>query len=310
MANGVDKEELIDLFEMYMEDLGYSANTRRHYIHDVTLFFQFSSVHKSDGFDLTRIRKHDLHLFLRKLRHEHDNGASSRNRRLMALRLFFKAMMKYDLLSSNPALDIEPAKTKKEVVPTYLNEEELHALFQVIDRNSHFVRNKLILMLMAYAGLRVMEVHHLNIGDIDRSQKGIVVRGKGNKTRYLPLPAPIFEQLLLYESHYRSKPQEGHEAALILSRSGKRISNRTIQHITRETIHQLQNVKGFEYLKSKPLSSHKLRHSFGTYLVKKGIDLRTVQELLGHENISTTQIYTHVSNKQKEDAMRTLDIVF
>ncbi|WP_243292210.1 tyrosine-type recombinase/integrase [Bacillus sp. FJAT-47783] len=310
MANGTDQEEVIDLFEMYMEDLGYSKNTRRHYIHDVTLFFNFLSMHKGDGFDLSKIRKHDLHLFLRKLRNEHDNGATSRNRRLMALRLFFKAMMKYDMLSNNPAMDIEPAKTKKEVIPTYLNEEELQALFQVIDRNSHFVRNKIILLLMSYAGLRVMEVHHLNIGDIDRSQKGIVVRGKGNKTRYLPLPEPLFEQLLIYEANYRPKPQDGHEDALILSRSGKRISNRSIQHITRKTIQQLQNVKGYEYLKSKPLSSHKLRHSFGTYLVKKGIDLRTVQELLGHENISTTQIYTHVSNKQKEDAMRMLNIKF
>lgn len=300
----MNEKELLDLYEMYMEDTGYAKNTRRHYIHDIQLFFYFLKDQKGIEVELEKMNKSDIHLFLRHLRNEQKNGGSSRNRRLMALRLFFKAMNKYDLTTKNPAMEVEPAKTKKDSIPSYLSEHELKVLFETINRTNHYRRNKLILMLMAYSGLRVMEVSQLNVGDIDRSQKGIIVRGKGNKTRFLPLAKPVYEQLIEYEAHFRPTPKEGHEHALILSQKGERISTRTIQHITKDAVERLQSIDGFEYLKSKPLSSHKLRHSFGTYLVKRGVDLRTVQELLGHESINTTQIYTHVSDKQKIEAMQ------
>lgn len=299
----MERNECIDMFEMYMEDMGYSSNTQRHYVHDLKMFFDYLTSIKGNDVPISQIKKTDIHLFLRSLRNEKSNSVSSRNRRLMAIRLFFKAMMKYDLATRNPAMEVDPAKSKKDSIPTYLNEEELKVLFNSIQRTSLYTRNKLIVMLMAYSGLRVMEVSALNIGDIDRSQKGIIVRGKGNKTRFLPLANPVYDQLIEYEANHRPTPQKGHEHALILTRKGERIANRTIQHVTKQAFQKLQTANGFEYLQSKPLSSHKLRHSFGTYLVKRGIDLRTVQQLLGHENINTTQIYTHVSDKQKEEAI-------
>ncbi|RAS81089.1 tyrosine-type recombinase/integrase [Priestia endophytica] len=301
-------EEELDVFDLYMEDLGYSFSTLRHYGHDVRLYLHYI-VDKHEGKkEMEDTSKRDVSGFLRMLRKRsntslrQDHSSASRNRRLMALRLFYKAMIKHDLTDENPALEIETAKSKKTHIPSYLNEEELRAFFESVPHDAFYRRNMLILKLMAFAGLRVIEVHHLNVTDIDRSRPGITVFGKGSKSRYIPLPSFLYDELRIYEKE-RGTPHAEHEEAFFLTRHGKRISRRMIQHVTTKTLENLKEKKGFEYLATKSLSSHKLRHSFGTYLVKNGADLRTVQELLGHENISTTQVYTHISNEQKEKAM-------
>ena len=161
-------------------------------------------------------------------------------------------------------------------------------------------------MLMSLAGLRVIEIQNLNITDLNRDEEdpGISVLGKGNKERYIPLPIPLFNLLLEYEKLYRSSPKTEHNNAFFVSKRGTRISRRRIQEIAEDAFSSLKSLPNTTYLQNKKLSSHKLRHTFGTRLVREGTDLVTIQELMGHSNLSTTQIYTHVNNKQKQEAMR------
>ena len=119
----------------------------------------------------------------------------------MSLRTFFKSLVKAEELHFNPALEIDIAKTEKNPLPTYLNDEELRLLFQCIKHDQYHIRNKCILMLMSLAGLRVIEIYHLNTSDLirDENEPGINVMGKGSKARYIPLPAPLFHLLMEYE---------------------------------------------------------------------------------------------------------------
>lgn len=290
-------EDEIDIFETYMEDLGYSDFTIRSYKDDISIFLEY--LHKKwQGFpSLSDIKPKHIQEFLRKT--QKGKAKTTRNRRLMALRTFYKSLVKSEMLPFNPAQEVDMARTERNSLPTYLNEEELVAFFNSINEDEFYIRNKCMLMLMSLAGLRVIEVHHLNVTDLIRDQEdpGIRVFGKGNKERYIPLPPPLFELLLDYEWNYRPVPKADHSNAFFLSRRGTRISRRRIQEIAEETFARLKNLTGTKYLREKKLSAHKLRHTFGTSLVKNGVDLVTIQELMGHSSLNTTQIYTHVNNK-------------
>lgn len=228
----------------------------------------------------------------------------------MTLRTFFKSLVKAEYLSYNPALEVDMAKQENGRLPTYLSDKELEQFLLSIAPGQYHIRNRCILMLMSLAGLRVVEVYNLNLSDLirDEDEPGIEVLGKGNKTRYIPLPIPLYQLLLEYEKMYRGVPKPDHANAFFLSKRGTRISRRRIQEITEETFERLTQQPGFHYLKQKKLSSHKLRHTFGTGMVRDGVDLVTIQQLMGHSNLNTTQIYTHVNNEQKKRAMKNKDV--
>ncbi|NLY79208.1 MAG: tyrosine-type recombinase/integrase [Lysinibacillus sp.] len=310
VSKGVLKyyEDEIDIFHTYMDDLGYSQHTIKCYLSDVKAFLIFI-FEKEEGFlSLEKISSKHIQEYLRKT--QKGMAKSTRNRRLMSLRTFFKSLVKAEELTTNPAADIDMAKQEKNSLPTYLNDEELRLLFKCIKHDQYHIRNKCIIMLMGLAGLRVIEIHNLNITDLIRDEKepGINVLGKGNKVRYIPLPIALYNLLLEYERMFRPTPKPEHNNAFFISKRGERISRRRVQMIVEDTLKTLKSLPDFHYLQNKPLSSHKLRHSFGTRLVRSGVDLVTVQELMGHTNLSTTQIYTHVNNKQKQEAMRNQDI--
>nr|WP_255488113.1 tyrosine-type recombinase/integrase [Ornithinibacillus hominis] len=301
-------DEELEIFQTYLEDLGYSDFTIHSYFYDVKLFLEYINLGKSECVGLNIVSKRDIASFLRK---QHQNAAkSSRNRRLMTLRTFLKSLVKAEYLSYNPALEVDMAKQENGRLPTYLSDKELEQFLLSIAPGQYHIRNRCILMLMSLAGLRVVEVYNLNLSDLirDEDEPGIEVLGKGNKTRYIPLPIPLYQLLLEYEKMYRGVPKPDHANAFFLSKRGTRISRRRIQEITEETFERLTQQPGFHYLKQKKLSSHKLRHSFGTGMVREGIDLVTIQQLMGHTNLNTTQIYTHVNNEQKKRAMKNKDV--
>lgn len=302
-------EDEIDIFQTYMEDLGYSSHTIKCYLSDVKSFLLFLFEKESKLISVEEISSKNIQEYLRKT--QKGMAKTTRNRRLMSLRTFFKSLVKAEELTINPAAEIDMAKTEKNSLPTYLNDEELRLLFKCIKLDQYHIRNKCILMLMSLAGLRVIEIHNLNITDLirDVNEPGINVLGKGNKARYIPLPPSLFNLLLEYERIYRPNPKPEHTNAFFISKRGERISRRRIQMISEEAFNTLKSLPEFEYLQNKKLSSHKLRHTFGTRLVREGVDLVTVQELMGHSNLSTTQIYTHVNNKQKQEAMRNQNIL-
>ncbi|MEN2464902.1 tyrosine-type recombinase/integrase [Ornithinibacillus sp. FSL M8-0202] len=301
-------DEELEIFQTYLEDLGYSDFTIHSYFYDVKLFLEYINLGESECVELNTVSKRDIASFLRK---QHRNAAkSSRNRRLMTLRTFFKSLVKAEYLSYNPALEVDMAKQENGRLPTYLSDKELEQFLLSIAPGQYHIRNRCILMLMSLAGLRVVEVYNLNLSDLirDEDEPGIEVLGKGNKTRYIPLPIPLYQLLLEYEKMYRGVPKPDHANAFFLSKRGTRISRRRIQEITEETFERLTQQPGFHYLKQKKLSSHKLRHTFGTGMVRDGVDLVTIQQLMGHSNLNTTQIYTHVNNEQKKRAMKNKDV--
>lgn len=297
-------DDELDIFQTYLEDLGYSNFTVTSYLSDVQSFLLFLYNKEKNFPTLEEITSKQIQEFLRKT--QKGLAKTTRNRRLMALRTFYKSLVKAEILKGNPANEVDIAKTEKNSLPTYLSDEELQKLFQCIRRDQYHIRNKCILMLMSLAGLRVIEIQHLNVTDFIRDEEdpGIRVLGKGNKERYIPLPYSLYDLLLDYEKNYRPSPKPEHHNAFFLSKRGTRISRRRIQEIAEDTFQTLKSQPNMTYLQNKPLSSHKLRHTFGTRLVREGVDLVTVQELMGHSNLSTTQIYTHVNNKQKQEAMR------
>ena len=301
-------DDELDIFQTYLEDLGYSNFTIQSYLSDVHAFLLFLYSKEKAFPSLEDVTSRKIQEYLRKT--QRGLAKTTRNRRLMSLRTFYKSLVKSEILDRNPANDVDVAKTEKNTLPTYLNDEELQKLFHCIKRDQYYVRNKCILMLMSLAGLRVIEIQNLNMTDIIREEQdpGIRVLGKGNKERYIPLPHSLFEILLEYEKIYRPTPKPEHSNAFFISKRGARISRRRIQEIAEETFQVLKAQPNMAYLQDKRLSSHKLRHTFGTRLVRQGADLVTIQELMGHPNLSTTQIYTHVNDKQKQDAMRNNDI--
>lgn len=283
----------IRLFIVYMKDREYSKETQKGYLHDVKHFL--ISLDGKSVKDLTDI---DVMYYLTEVR-EKGAGPRYRNRCLSAIRLFYKVMVKFKVAASNPAVEIEKAKVEKNRQPTYLQKEALDACLELV-HGRHIIRDITIIALMAYAGLRVSEIVKLNVTDFDKDNSRIAVLGKGDKWRYIPLPTELNQLLQAYLAS-RLEPWYSKETAFFISQRRGRISKRMVQTIAEKTFTTL--LEQYPQFAGKRLSAHKLRHSFATSLMQNGTDLRTVQELLGHEDISTTQIYTHVTDEVKELAM-------
>ncbi|MBL4952096.1 tyrosine-type recombinase/integrase [Neobacillus sp. YIM B02564] len=289
-------EEWLENFSIWLKDKERAVSTQQEYLYNIRSYLQFLG-----DKPLPETKKTDILRFLTRER-EKGNSAATRNRKLMAIRSFYKALTDMELLDTNPAQYIDVAKEKKERIPTYLDVSSWQFFLTHLKEKSYPVRNQAMFMLMTLAGLRVVEVHNMNIDDIHEDAGGIRVFGKGGKSRFIPVDHELM-QILLSVKDKRPTPKPEHKRALFLSRHGTRITRRRIQQIAESIFHELKQSKGKEYLEDVPLSCHKLRHTFGTSLVRVGVDIRTIQELMGHENLSTTQIYTHVHNEQKMAAI-------
>jgi integrase/recombinase XerD len=293
MASIYGAEELLELFDIWMKDQGFTQQTQKAYLGDVRLFLAATepkTVNELEAIDVLR--------FLTKMR-QGGAGDSTRNRYLSSIRTFFGALIELKYADNNPALHLKKSKVEKNQLPSYLDEHVLSAFLESIE-GKYQLRNVAMFLLMSYAGLRVSELHRLNISDFNRTTQLLQVYGKGRKWRSVPLPTSI--ALILGQAlNERIDPRKTTEQAFFVSQFGRRISTRMIQKIAES--HFIELKKQFQELQGKSLSSHKLRHTFATMQVIAGTDIRTLQELLGHSSIQTTQIYTHVGDKQKQEAM-------
>jgi site-specific recombinase XerD len=180
-------------------------------------------------------------------------------------------------------------------IPSFLSEEEVKKMLDFSPgENGLDIRNKAILELLYAAGIRATELVNLDLSMLDMKSKMLRVYGKGKKERIIPVAKTAFEALNRYISEGRGYT----EGALFLSKSGKRLTQRDLQRIVKKAIVKVATLN--------QMSPHTMRHTFATHLLNRGANLRAVQELLGHESLSTTQIYTHVSvEKLKEEYKRT-----
>lgn len=277
--------ELIDEFLRYLLiDKGYSNNTIDSYKRDL---FKFLEYNKNKSID--DIGANDLKQYIKHLNEENLNEKSI-SRNISCLKSFYKFLVIDKRIDNNPTDILFIPKIKKSL-PNILSEEEILNLLDINLIDNYSFRNKAMLELMYSSGLRVSELVNLKLQDLDLSLDLVRTVGKGSKERVIPIGEYASSALMEYISKYRNLMlKKYNNEYLFLNNHGNKMTRQGFFKI----IKSIAKEKGI----NKQLSPHTLRHSFASHLLKYGADLRTIQELLGHSDISTTQIYTHISNEQ------------
>jgi integrase/recombinase XerD len=272
-----------------------SANSVEAYLHDVEKLYQYVSARK-DNVELAQLELSHLKDFLAWI-NELGMSSTSQARIISGLKSFFQYLVLENILNRNPTELLEAPKTRRKL-PDTLSIEELQLIFDSIDvSTAEGTRNKTILETLYSCGLRVSELTDLRISNIYVDVEFIRVIGKGNKERLIPIGQEALKHILLYKEGYRNKvmPKKGNEDILFLNRRGGKLSRVMIFYIIKEYTAKA-GIK-------KNIHPHTLRHSFATHLIEGGADLRAVQEMLGHESISTTEIYTHLDRDFLRDTI-------
>ncbi len=264
---------------------GYSQNTVTSYEKDLIEYFDFL---EKNNCEYNLVDYNDLKKYLRFLNDKKLKN-NTISRKISSLRSFYRYLVNNTKLESNPFLLLSlPKKEKK--LPNFLYMNELEDLFEIPKTNNLLEqRNTLILELLYATGIRVSELTNIKIKDIDFNNRTILVTGKGNKKRYVIFGKKSQEVLNYYLSDSYQKLNKNNSDYLILNNHGSKITPRSICNI-------LNDIISHTSLK-KHISPHTLRHTFATHLLERGAELLTVQELLGHANLSTTSIYTHITNE-------------
>ena len=269
----------INQFLKYLSDeLNYSNYTIKNYQIDLNSFFDFAKDNKVT-FDLIRDYLAQLHM--------KDYSKKTIARKISALKSFYKYLYNEQLINDNPTILLSNPKLDKKL-PKVLNYEELAKILDCIDDGIVGIRNKLVLEMLYSTGIRVSELVNIKIEDIDIGEKKIRILGKGNKERIVYFGTLCLEKLNDYLKIRDNFNINGNQY-LFLNKQGNKLSDRSVRFII-EDLALKANLK-------MHISPHVLRHTFATHMLNEGADLKSVQELLGHENLSTTQIYTHVSNE-------------
>lgn len=297
-----------------------SEKTISEYLFDLRTFFRFLLARdggidmNSEDFekiDISRVEldyirnitTEDIYEFLMYADSVRGNLASAKSRKLSAIKGFFKYLhIKRMMVDENPAANIESPK-KKQSLPKFLSVEESLMLLDAVrnDKESKSrIRDYAIITLFLNCGMRVSELAGIDINDVDRDFRSLTVTGKGNKQRIVYLNQACREAL---SDYYNERVSEKHiksdSKALFLSNREQRISVKTLQWM----VYKYLELAGLE---SKHYSVHKLRHTAATLMYQTGnVDVRVLKDILGHEQLNTTQIYTHVSNRSMEEAMET-----
>ena len=249
-----------------------------------------------NGLSPQQVRLKHLEAYIAQL-HTLGLSASTQGRVLSGIRAFFRFMMAEEEMKDDPTLLLEwPRLSRK--LPDVLNEEEIEKIFAAIDMSQpDGVRNRALLETMYGCGLRVSEAVGLQISNIHAKDEFILITGKGNKQRLVPINGMALKHIDLYIHTVRSHlpVKKGNEDYVFLNRRGTKLSRVMVFLILRELV----EIAGIR----KSVSPHSLRHSFATHLIENGADLRAVQEMLGHESITTTEIYTHISRRQLKDVI-------
>jgi integrase/recombinase XerD len=274
-----------------------AANSVDAYLRDVDKL-QVYAEQKTVNRNPEEMRLHDLEDFIGWLQ-QFSLEDRSQARIISGIKTFYKYLLLEDLIKDNPTELLEAPKIKRKI-PDVLNVEEIDLIINSVDLSlPHGHRNKAILETLYSCGLRVSELCDLLISNIFDEEGYIKVIGKGNKERIVPIGEQAIREINLYKDNFRKQlPNvKGNEDFLFLNRFGKKISRISVFEIVKENVMRA----GIH----KTISPHTFRHSFATHLVEGGANLRAVQEMLGHESITTTEIYTHLDlNYLRDTIMR------
>ncbi len=278
---------MLKKIDAFIDHLKFERNASPHtldaYRRDLLQFYEHM---QEAGVPFSRIDNMVIRSYLARLYHKEEKK-STIARKLAALRSFFQFCMQKKWLKDNPAKVVATPKQDKPV-PSFLSEEEMASLLDVPDtRRPLDLRDKALLEMLYATGLRVSELVGLDLEDINFEERLLRVRGKGKKERLVPYGRAAEDSL---QAYFRVRPSlaQGRigDTAVFLNYRGERLSTRSVQRIVRACIRQTA-------LKRR-ISPHSLRHSFASHLLSRGADLRSIQELLGHASLATTQKYTHL----------------
>jgi integrase/recombinase XerD len=316
MSKTNDQHSLIKSFsDILIAEKGLSKNTVSSYQNDLKLFLGFllTKNYRFENADETILKSYLEELYKQGIK------PSSLNRKISTLKSFFKFLAAENINKNNPTLNIDHAKNNPKL-PKYLSEKEVFLMLDsVVKDNSHFgIRLSAMLEILYASGLRVSELVSLPISAIGKNSENgqivlknyLIVTGKGNKERIAPLNKT---SLRILEKYLKAREEMGHGNSRWLfcgkirinkdknqlSKATKRVVD---EHLTRQRFNQmLKELAIMAGVDENKVSPHVIRHSFASHLLSQGVDLRVLQELLGHSDISTTQIYTHIMDSKLKD---------
>ena len=270
-----------NFFKKLQHERQLSAHTISNYRRDLARFTDYLTKH--DISDWSSISETNVRNYISS-RHRQQLAARSLQRELSAIRSFFNYLITEQQITYNPAKSVQAPKAKQPL-PKTLDVDQMQRLLEINDRGPLAIRDKAILELFYSSGLRLSELVSLDLNQLELKQAIITVTGKGNKTRRLPVGKKAIEALQNWLSVRRDYIKTENNA-VFLSQQGKRLSARSVQQRMRHWA-QKQGM-------ASHVHPHMLRHSFASHILESSGDLRAVQELLGHSDINTTQIYTHL----------------
>ena len=291
MTNAKNDNPVIDLYmdALFMEK-GLSQNTLASYRRDLVHFDRWLV---TQSVALLKVQKTDIHSYL-SFRLQKKQSARSTARLLSCLRGFYQYQLRESQISLDPTLDIESPQLPK-TLPKSLSEEDVEGLLAAPDINEPLeLRDRAMLELLYASGLRVTELVSLQVGQLSMTQGVVRVMGKGSKERLVPTG----EEALLWLQRYM---QQARPLLLGAKMSDVMFPSKRGTMMTRQTFWHRIKIYAQRAGITRPLSPHTLRHAFATHLINHGADLRVVQLLLGHSDLSTTQIYTHVARERMKD---------
>lgn len=278
---------MIDKYITYLEyNKGYSLYTINNYRIDLEEFNNFTNK------DLLTITNLDIKNYL-KLLFEKNNKTTTVSRKISSLKSFYKYLKNNNYISVNPTTNIKYPK-KEKPLPKFISYNDFLSLLDSSNKDKYYERNNLIIELLYDTGVRASELVNIKLNDIDYNLKQIKVLGKGSYKRYVYYGDYAKTKLNIYINNLRNNLLNGKtNNYLFLNKNGDKLTTRGLSKILDKMLLNTSiNTK---------ITPHTLRHTFATHLLDNGCDLRSVQELLGHKNINTTEIYTHTTSERLKD---------
>lgn len=280
------QQNVTEFIDYLMVERGLSEHTLAAYNNDLKQYLEFLRLHAiADWSETTRMT---ITAFTKALR-EKGLASTSIARKIAAIKTFYQFLVREHLIDRDPSADVERPKTAR-YLPKVLNQSEISRLVEQPDD----LRDRAILELLYAGGLRVSELTRVNVQDLNLKTGYVRCLGKGSKERLVPIGQNAVKAIQAYVDEVRPKfKSRAQERALFLNYAGRRLTRQGIWKVVKEA------AEGAGI--TKEITPHTLRHSFATHLIENGADLRSVQEMLGHADISTTQLYTHVSKRRLKD---------
>ena len=284
--------DILKEFLIYIsEERNYSRHTLKAYERDLVKFAKFLELYHSKSLiDLKQVDRGIIRQFMGK---EFDEGLSSKTvaRRLASIKSFFNYLIQIEWIVDSPASHIKSPKVEKNI-PKFIHVNKIKYLMEIPDKNSLIGKRDIAILELFYAtGMRLSELVSLNIGSVNSNDNLVRVLGKGNKERIIPFGNKAKDALEIYLKDRGLSWLSNQDVPLFSTKNNKRISVRTVQIRMNKYLSQVLGTQ-------KGASPHVLRHTFGTHLLDNDADIRSIQELLGHSSISSTQIYTKVNPKK------------